>query len=353
MRIHISAICIILTIGATNFCFRSSAQQSPPLTTETTTQSNATTLLQDFTNSKYFWQQAEVGEKLVALHDKSVIPAMVALLQSANREERTNAGRVLAGLGDDRGLFAVIAEVKDKSPRPTKMTDDAGRPYVTGQIQQDRYYATGVLGKLGDKRAETTLVTLLNDPKLDYQGAYALGQLDDKRAIPALRLKRAQLQNAIKSQPKSVRNYKFSLFAVSTALAQLGETQGMAELTGYLKDKEWIYRRYAVESLADFSAAKAVHLLTPMLQDPSERVRISAAQSLGKIGNTTAIPALLLAETPDDAHISWRTIALSNAAGEAISAIWHKNGIIGMTTDHGVITSYSYAPSVKPKDPQK
>ena len=123
-------------------------------------QSATTTLLQEFKTAKYSFQQAEIGEKLVALNDRSIVPAMLELLGSESRAERCNAGRVLAGLGDDRGLIAVIAELNDKEPRPNRpeACDRRKAPYSRGQIIQYRYCAAHVLRRIGDKRAVPALI---------------------------------------------------------------------------------------------------------------------------------------------------------------------------------------------------
>lgn len=42
-------------------------------------------LLQEFLAPKHFWLQGEAGAKLVALGDKSVVPALLPLLESQDR----------------------------------------------------------------------------------------------------------------------------------------------------------------------------------------------------------------------------------------------------------------------------
>src|SRR5262249_17188988 len=113
---------------------------------------------------------------------------MLELLGSEIRAERRNAGRVLAGLGDDRGFIAVIAELNDKEPRPNRPEACASckAPYSRGQIIQGRYYAAHVLRRIGDKRAVPALIEALQDENINYQAAIVLGNLGDERAVPAL-----------------------------------------------------------------------------------------------------------------------------------------------------------------------
>lgn len=81
---------------------------APP--TNATKAASAETLLQEFKTVPYYFQQFEVGKKLVALNDKSVLPEMEKLLQAEDRNVRMNAGYVLAKLGDERGFLAVLSE---------------------------------------------------------------------------------------------------------------------------------------------------------------------------------------------------------------------------------------------------
>lgn len=54
------------------------------------------------------------------------------------------------------------------------------------QTRADRYYAVHVLGTLRDKRALRILLPLLGDQDIDYKVAWALGEIGDPSAIPAL-----------------------------------------------------------------------------------------------------------------------------------------------------------------------
>jgi hypothetical protein len=107
---------ILLALGAGGYLVDFNGAAPPAQSVNVRAQSATATLLQEFKNAESSWQQAEVGEKLVALNDQNIVSAMLESLNSENRSERCNAGRVLAGLGDERGLFAVIAELNDKEP---------------------------------------------------------------------------------------------------------------------------------------------------------------------------------------------------------------------------------------------
>ena len=135
----------------------------------------AADLLREFKEEKVNWKQSEITWKLIATGDKRVVPEIVPMLTSADRHIRCNVGWVLAGLGDERGLPAVLAELKDTSDRPTgpeRIRNDGTR-YVAGQIVEDHYYAAWVLEKIGDRLAVPALIEALQDKDIDYEAACA------------------------------------------------------------------------------------------------------------------------------------------------------------------------------------
>jgi HEAT repeat protein len=257
-----------------------------------TAQTTATMLLREFKTAEYFWEQAEVGEKLVALNDRSIAQAMLELLGSESRAERCNAGRVLAGLGDDRGLIAVIAELNDREPRPNRPEACASckAPYSPGQIIQDRYYAAHVLRRIGDKRAVPALIEALQDENINYQAAIVLGNLGDERAIPALldALERARTE----SRNPSSMTMDFRLWA-GYALLGLRYPRGLLTVVEFLRPEygEGL-RRHAVDALVQFGEKDAVPFLINALQDTDAEVRVNAVVALGRIGDKSAVPAL-------------------------------------------------------------
>jgi HEAT repeat protein len=240
---------------------------------------SAPELLRAFKSAQYSWQQQEIAEKLVALGDKSIVAEMLPMLQSPEREERCNAGLVLAALGEDRGFHAVVAEMQDMSERPTTMTRDDGSPYVAGQIEQDRYFAAVTLALIGDRRAVPALIDLLKDKSLDYQAAISLGRLGDARAVPALRDMLAH-------------GGEWQRLWAAYGLAKIGDPAGVPALAEFLKAPVWVNRRHAANALREIRDRRAVPALIASLKDDSPDVRNAAADALGEIGDPMAIPAL-------------------------------------------------------------
>jgi HEAT repeat protein len=291
---HVRRVVLVMAtiLGAAGCLSTSHVQKGFAQNGNADTHPSTVRLLQEFKTAQYSWKQAEVGEKLVALKDKRTVPAMLKLLKSQDRPERCNAGRVLAGLGNDQGLFAVIAELKDKKPRPARdggITSN-GRPDTLGQMRQDRYYAAHVLGQIGDKRAVPALIEVLQDETLNYQAAIVLGHLGDERAIPALlaALERAQTNR----KPNQSPNTDMKFYA-AYGLMWLKHPRGLPAVAQCLRpERHEIQRRWAADALGEFGDKRAVPFLIKALQDKDIEVRVNAIMALGRIGDRTAVPVL-------------------------------------------------------------
>jgi HEAT repeat protein len=286
---YFRVLSVALAMGTVSCAVITNTAETPAQIVNPDAQSATATLLQEFKTAEYFWQQAEVGEKLVALNDGSIAPMMLEMLKSENRAERCNAGRVLAGLGDDRGLFAVIAELKDKKPRLTRSgsCSSCKSLFSPGQILQDRYYAAHVLGKIGDKRAVPALIETLEDESLNYQAAIVLGNLGDERAVPAL----LTLLEQARTRPSSP-NTDVGLWA-GYGLLGLRHPEGLQAVVEFLKPgHSEVQRRHAVDTLGKFGDKGAVPFLIESLRDEDVEVRVNAIMALGRIGDKVAVPAL-------------------------------------------------------------
>ncbi len=144
-------------------------------------------LVEQFENTTVFWKQFDVAKKIVALHDKSVLPHLESWLHYEDMRRRGNAAFIFASLGDDRGFQVIKAILEDRSAkRAVFEIDDAGRPSPVRQIRADLYYAAHLLGDLRDPRAVPFLVPLLRDKEVNLVVPWSLGEIGDKSAIPPL-----------------------------------------------------------------------------------------------------------------------------------------------------------------------
>jgi hypothetical protein len=151
-------------------------------------QAAASNMVEQFENTKVFWEQFEIAKKIVALHDSSVLPRLEPWLRSDDMHRRGNAAFVFAKLGDGRGFQVIKAILENRSPkRAVFRVDDAGRPSPELQIREDRYYAAHLFGDLKDVRTVPILIPLLNDDEVKEIVPWSLGEIDDKSAILPLR----------------------------------------------------------------------------------------------------------------------------------------------------------------------
>jgi HEAT repeat protein len=148
---------------------------------------SAAELLDQFQTSTVFWKQFEVAKAIVAARDTKVLPQFESLLTHEDRHLRGNAAFILAGLADPRGFDVIVAILADRSERRAVYEiSSVGRPWVQGQIREDRYYAAHLLGDLKDPRAIPILVPLLKDPDVNYIVPWSLAQIGDRSAIQPL-----------------------------------------------------------------------------------------------------------------------------------------------------------------------
>ena|SRR2546421_4200706 len=189
----------------------------------------AAELLEQFKNEKVFWRQIDIAEKIVALHDSSILPELVSWLNHDDRHLRGNVAFIFSGLGDERGFEVISAILKDQSYRPqgqgqARVSSD-GRYHVEQQIRADRYYAVHLFGLLKNARAVPVLVPLLVDRELNYKVAWALGEIGDRSAI-------RPLIETLQDRSPDVR-----VDAIQ-ALEKLGAREALPDLRALLNDQE-------------------------------------------------------------------------------------------------------------------
>ena len=270
-------------------------------------------LVTAFSSATYFWQQGDVAWKLIALGNPEIIPKIEKYLDVDDRRRRCNAGLVLAGLGDKRGLAIIIDELQDTMPRPTDLIRSDGKAHPKGQIRSDRYYAALLLGQLGNKEAVPALIQATKDVTINSIAAISLGDIGDKSAVPALR--------------KMAKDFPGQRLWAGYGLAALGESEGFDMLTGViLSDSHWTQRRHAVRALGKIGDPKAVTTVLKALKDKHVNVRVSAARALGQIGDPVALPALTEALSDTDVTQINAPTTVEAEARKAIEAIKAKKG---------------------------
>lgn len=153
---------------------------------------DATQLLDQFTRTTEFGRQLEVAEQLAATGDVRVLADLEPWLRHEDRHLRGNAAFVFAKLGDARGLETLSAILAHRGPRqlgqgiPGVSFNPSTYWWQERQLRADRYYAVHLLGKLQDPRTVDMLMPLLSDQEVGYKAAWALAEIGERRAIPAL-----------------------------------------------------------------------------------------------------------------------------------------------------------------------
>ena len=147
---------------------------------------SATSLMEEFKGNRVFWQQFETAQKIVHLHDTSILEQLKPYLKDDDRHVRGNAAYVFAALGDDAGFEVIKAILTDRSGRPEGQGIPGGGWALSAQISSDRYYAVHLFGDLKDARAVAILVPLLHDAEVNYIAPWALGEIGEKAAVPPI-----------------------------------------------------------------------------------------------------------------------------------------------------------------------
>lgn len=159
----------------------------PRINPRAQTGQSAAEFVEQFKSTSIFWKQFEVAQKIVTLHDKSVLQDLAPWLNNRDMHLRGNAAFIFASLGDDRGFEVIKTILEDRSARRAVFEmGSTGGPSPELQIRQNRYYAAYLFGHLMDSRAVPILVRLLKDKDVNLAVAWSLGQIGDKSAIRPL-----------------------------------------------------------------------------------------------------------------------------------------------------------------------
>ncbi|HUX19854.1 MAG TPA: HEAT repeat domain-containing protein [Spirochaetia bacterium] len=197
--------------------------------------------------------------------------------------EKILTNRLQSGdTGDDTVVISAIrylTDAKDASALPlmTKLVDDQSRSIA--------FEAIASIGKLGGDSQAQMLLANLKDPNfaqvLKPQIVLALGEIKSLAAVPELT---SILQN--QDQDPTMRRY------ACDALGKIGDPSSIKAITRAFSDKDTYLRSYAVSALSHFSGPQVDTMLTQALKDSFWRVRVNAAESLGKKKVASAVPIL-------------------------------------------------------------
>lgn len=214
------------------------------------------------------------GELLLALgrtHDKNLFDFLVNLLEDKTKPEilRTSAAQGLGYLKDTRALEPLSKALNDKMLWPMGI--------ILG------------LEQLGGEGAVDLLIKLLRDSDVYIRSLViiALGNLGDKRAIPALEW--------VRDNDKNIDEHYGSLSALAgsrAARVRGTSLKNLDEFVSTFREGDVYTRCRIAELLGERANPDAIDFLITALDDPEEQVRYDVLQALAKIRDARAIPAL-------------------------------------------------------------
>ena len=96
-------------------------------------------------------------------------------------------------------------------------------------------------------------------------------------------------------------------YAAIEALGNIGNKEAVLALIDALKDKDWYIPNPAADALVRIGPP-AVPALIEVLKDKNRDIRLSVAETLGKIGDKEAVPALIEALKDKDRYVCQRLL---------------------------------------------
>ena len=208
-------------------------------------------------------------ENLVALGKPAVAP-LIKALEDEDRNVRYETARALGELKDKGAVEPLIKALNEDESRHTR--EEAARS----------------LGKLSDARAIEPLIKALGDKEwlVSHDVAKALVTFGVLIVEPLIQ----ELAN----ENQQVREQ------AAFALGELDDPRAVEPLITLLTDEHYRTRRAAARSLGELGDIKAVEPLINALTDENKGVQTSAARALGHLGDIRAIEPLIIASNNSD-----------------------------------------------------
>lgn len=247
--------------------------------------------------------KADVAEALGKIGDVKAVEPLIDALKCTNFFVRIKSVEALGKIGDKRAVAPLIEILLEDSE------------FLNSKDQSMVHEKTAeALGKIGDHRAVLPLVDLLENEHLHYRDAIiiALGAIGDNRSLPSL-------INILKNGVPTERIY------AAKALGNIGDKRAIDHLVFALNDDLKSVRKNAAISLKTLNwipstkyqktvyyienqlwdecfkmSADAVDPLIRALNDENENVRNKISETLIKIGVPAIDPLITALESNQD-----------------------------------------------------
>ena len=261
------------------------AAEPLPLNLSSETKSRCLTVLREALESDEFWPSMHAAEALTgAGHSDEVRAALKPLFATETDDQhRCGLAREMVRAGDVSRLHLLL-EVLAK--------DD---PYGHVHAAESLYK----VGRIGDGRLLRAALDRQDNPSLQLMAAAALARCGNPAALPLIRRKAADDDTTVRriagwvlarlGDPSDVATLQSALKRADDALSQcflehalaaLGDAESQKALIRNLSSTEPAARTYAAVFAGEIGMHSAADLLTKLLADPEEDVRIRAAQAL-------------------------------------------------------------------------
>lgn len=261
--------------------------------------------------------RAEAAELLfhLAAEDGSRAPELTAALQRLLADKQVAVRRTAVGMAT-----AVLAAEELPSFLATQLADeeslvrlesagrlaDLARSDCRGLLAQAledpvfevRFEAARGMASLKHPAGLEVLVAALEEELLRFRALGALAELEDERALPAVRrlFRRWMLPAFDRTQAAGV-------------LAKLGDAEGSAWLLKRAERRRWNWaqdRALAVELCGEVKVPGALERLHAIIVEPRDECRGAAARGLGRLADPRALPWLLALLDEPGVHEDYR-----------------------------------------------
>lgn len=234
---------------------------------------------------------------------------------------RIYAANALGGYKTPATVQALIATLLDKVPRVQlaaaanlgRLDDKSAVPALINRAQSEltagfvREACAVSLGRLKDPRALASLVVLMANEHATVRSAAirALAALRDKTTVP-------MLLGAMGDRDAEA--------AIVDALGAIGDTRGIDGLIAVAgrKDAPKELRKRALWGLGSLAQKEGVAGVAALMTGDNNEIAAAAAETLGRIGHSTATAPLMAAiDTKDEQLLKSITWALQKITGKA------------------------------------
>lgn len=253
------------------------------------------------------------------MNDKATVQALIRMLDETHEQTCQFAVEALGKIGHPDAvepIMNVLEGCKHPHLRWTtiealgELRDPRAVDMLVGELSSNveiKDYAAKALGKIGDARAVSHLMTLLRSRHYDVRqvAAEALGKIGDKRAVDRL----------IRLLDK--KGNPFEQRAVAEALGKIGDLKAvkpLIELVNNPRDVDGMRSEKVIEALGRLGDTRAVPALLTALEH--DKLVTAAAKALGQLKDKRAVEPLMKV-LPDRFQL-WK--ARANAA-EALGNI--------------------------------